>query len=1419
MAKYYSDLIELSPGYESVVDASIETRDREFWTRYIVNDDMVQAVDTIAKSLRREDPESIRHFWLSGTYGTGKTYSSIVIKHLLSDETTRVESFLQGNPLFADVRDRFLSIRKKAPYLVIWKSGESHRLNSSDKFLMELEGTILRALKENGITKTGSGALVGAVQKLFRNFKLTLSNKYDEAAYNVELAEYDSFQDFYDQVQEGNIDACDIATEILRKEHITLAADKETFKAWIQEIFEANPNLKQSGIFIIWDEFTEYIKNGYDIELLQELSQFAKTVPFYILYVIHEYPSMVTGFDPANWAKINARFHKINISLSDKTTFRLIGETLKVRPGMEVAWKDCVKELTASIQGQIYDFLPDAESSQKDLEMMYPIHPITVALISKTAGNFAAANRSIFRFMKDEESESLSAGFRYYIRNYGPGTWKWVTPDFLWDYFFVAQTHDSQNRENTPQAEECLNYYAKTASKINDERGLRIFKCCMLLRATIGTPRQLRRSVSSQGLKATRSTLIKCFYGQIKPEIIDEILNSFSELNILSVTDDRGDKRFDIPYAVGNDEFKIEFDRQAKVFSYTTLLKSDGPFGKKLVEQFLPDTKAVVKRLELCPCFASQTAINSQLPGLLDRIGKNLHKFGVMLLVSSTEEELEKAGALSEKIFAEGNEEEKKRLIVIVPKTLLPEDDRKQFLTHMTQYTLARKSGNTVSAKSDENNAEAIVGTWVARVGAKEMLVYHGSGIPPTKAFNNSAFIASAEKIIFTMFPYAPETICNTKTLYKSANINASRFGLLHVSQETIDQANPAHKGYSTQYQNIVDILKASSIWPFTVFKELLEHESDYSKPGRSVLELCKFINEQLTNNTSVDLNDLWGQLQTQFGYYNNMVCAYLLGFAFRFYVEAPYSWWDGTNPHPFSVETIPAMIEAICSGKVLGQRISIGSKTEKRFRDQTRQIFGLTEQESGNEDQCRKNLHIKITRCGYPIWTLQFLSDDAYNNRKDDIIKLCNSYQSFSNNIGDQKILMEQVVESFKGPSGKEVQKWLQNAFADRDLLNSGMMNFITQKSPETAQACSTYGFTIGEMFAMLRQDLQEEVWQWHIEDVASRLSLLGLDLKLVGLVNAAQKTQAKTVEKVRDNLTIALRNIKVPACIFEKEKVAWYPTLLDAIHISTNAWPGYSIDQKTDVLARFEKELKLVLDTLQAPLEILSAYLSSNGLQVEIEEQQQILNSLRCDSYMQSEEAFMASVKRELSKLNYSKLASEISACWREVSGCDDVLSWSESNGIPAIWLYPDKEDVFVTLLQLEKKERVDVGKMELVLNELRTNDFSALKNIEKINLCLLEQLASVACKDILVPHMNELKNYLKTKYHGQVWSYRNNVPTLQHLVQTFITSYLQKDVVTKVETKLRKMNEDQLRKTLQKVLQNNSQLYMQLLGEEEH
>lgn len=1413
MAKY-SDYIELSPGYESVVDTSIESRDPGFWAKYIVNDDMVAAVDQIATSLRREDDDKIRHFWLSGTYGTGKTYSSIVIKHLLEDDPASVARFLRGNALFADVRDRFLSVRKNGPYLVIWKSGEAQKLDSSDRFLMELESSVLKALKEKGLNPANSGALIKAVKSRMEKWRTSLREQYDKGEFMAYLAEYNSFDEFFNKVQEGDVDACSIAAEILRSQGQSLSTDKETFMAWIKDIFEANPALRKTGIFIIWDEFTDYIRKGYDMELLQELSQFAKTVPFYILYVIHEYPTMVTSFDAELFKKINARFHKITISLSDKTTNLLIGETIKVRPGKEAAWADCKRKLSDSIKSQLGEFLPDVDSKPADLEAMYPIHPMTVALISKVAGNFVAANRSIFRFMKDEEAEKHEAGFRYFIRNNSVADWKWVTPDLLWDYFFLARTDDAMNRDSSAYSEECMKHYEQSYMKISDAQGLRVFKCCMLLRATLGSGLKLKKTSASIGLKTTQKTLVKCFCGQISEEAIIEYLNAFSQSNILSVAQERDDYRFDIPYTGTDNEFSFERDKLLKQHSMVSLVDEKGPIGNKLKELFLPDTKAVTKRFTLSPCYAQTAALNAHLNQLLEALEREPHKFGTLLIVAGTEEELQRAGEWAATEVIKADDLRRERLIVVLMKTLLPNEERKQLLSFMAKSNLARRSGNSTAANSEEQEAETLVATWVARASMKELRVYYRSATP-SKVYNNASFIGKAEQIVFAKFPYAPETVCSLKTLYCSSNVNSIKFGLWHLSSETKQASNPAHNAFNMRYQNIVDILSAAGIWKHETFEDIIADEANYSKSGHSVFELCKYIDGELKNNTTVSLQDLWSNLQNRFGYYNNMVCSYLLGFAFRFYREAPYSWWDGANSHAFSDETIASMIEAMCNGRnIAGQRISIGNKQEKRFRDQTAMIFGLTEKEAGNEDQCRKNLHAKITQRGYPVWALKYLPESVYNGHKDAVCKIVDEYESFSGNIGAQQSLMEQIVEDFRGPTGKLLQKWFKDTYADVTLLTTGMKNFIAVKSPETAGACEKYGFTVNEMFIMLRNVLQEEIYQWKIDEVAERLDILGLDIRLVGVVNAATHGEAKTVERVREDFSKILSAIRVPACIFEKENVEWLSTLKAVIAISINSWPGYKIDEKRDMIELFEKDLSLTLETVRAPLEILSKFFDRIGVQLSIEELQQILSRLHTDTYQQSEENFMASIHRELSKLEYNKLNADICNCRKKVSGENTVSGWSEAHGIPVVWLYPNDEEVFNTLIMLERGTRCDKGTMEMVREDLLNKDFSALKKADKINACFLSQVSTEGSRHILEGHEDELKEFLRKFSKMGVWQYRNNVPTLQQLTQKFIQTTLQKTVVEKVEKKLKAMSEKELRSTIQKVLQNNSDLYMQLL-----
>ena len=74
MGKKYDSYIELAPGYESVVDINSDNRNNDFWSHYIVNDDIVQAVKYLGRSLRPDDlREDVKHFWIKCAYGTGKT--------------------------------------------------------------------------------------------------------------------------------------------------------------------------------------------------------------------------------------------------------------------------------------------------------------------------------------------------------------------------------------------------------------------------------------------------------------------------------------------------------------------------------------------------------------------------------------------------------------------------------------------------------------------------------------------------------------------------------------------------------------------------------------------------------------------------------------------------------------------------------------------------------------------------------------------------------------------------------------------------------------------------------------------------------------------------------------------------------------------------------------------------------------------------------------------------------------------------------------------------------------------------------------------------------------------------------------------------------------------------------------------------
>lgn len=97
---------------------------------------------------------------------------------------------------------------------------------------------------------------------------------------------------------------------VIRQYNWGLVDSLDTFKKWISAVIENN-GLSKSGIFFIWDEFTEYVANSDEQTILQQLSEFCKVQPFFMLFVVHRTTAMVERITPERYQLITHRFHHV----------------------------------------------------------------------------------------------------------------------------------------------------------------------------------------------------------------------------------------------------------------------------------------------------------------------------------------------------------------------------------------------------------------------------------------------------------------------------------------------------------------------------------------------------------------------------------------------------------------------------------------------------------------------------------------------------------------------------------------------------------------------------------------------------------------------------------------------------------------------------------------------------------------------------------------------------------------------------------------------------------------------------------------------------------------------------------------------------------------------------------------------------
>ena len=159
---------------------------------------------------------------------------------------TREIKFL-SNQMLIQYRERFLSIREKGEFLVIWKS-QATDIKSGIQLMMTMEDAIREKLKEKfgASAYYGKKSLVAAAQDAVNDSSINWDELFTNQTYAL-YEEYGSVDDFREEVNAGNLKAANVIARIYRDKGCGFFTSLQMFKDWVADVIEGN-NLQDTGI-------------------------------------------------------------------------------------------------------------------------------------------------------------------------------------------------------------------------------------------------------------------------------------------------------------------------------------------------------------------------------------------------------------------------------------------------------------------------------------------------------------------------------------------------------------------------------------------------------------------------------------------------------------------------------------------------------------------------------------------------------------------------------------------------------------------------------------------------------------------------------------------------------------------------------------------------------------------------------------------------------------------------------------------------------------------------------------------------------------------------------------------------------------------------------------------------------------------
>ena len=1374
MATVYKDYFQIDEDYfpcvnESAINAGLK------WDGFFPHTTFIDLLRNTERILSRQEKRSI---WISGAYGTGKSYAAFALSKLLIAPSEEVEAYFNKFDALSshktDLMQRLITAKEKGRILTCYRYASSS-ISSSNDLIIIMQEQIAKAVKEANLEHTGTNTL-----------KQGILNWLDDERHRQLLAGYIE-NEYKDLFGGWNLDdiidrlkKADSATEYVSKisqmaNEIGIHALKLDMDGFISYIKEIITNNNLNALFFVMDEFSEFFQNNrFRLGEFQKLVELCGEVPFYLVVVAHQIDSYFHEKD-TELKKLRDRFISCNISMPDNIAFDLMRDALKIKDEALQDWENKLDDLQDFTRKSRKAVSECTNIEDNVLKGVLPLHPMSALLLKHISSAFESNQRSMFDFIKNDGDYKA---FQWFIDNHGPldGVNALLTVDMLWDFFYES------GKENLELSiRNILDTHKKAESRGLVSEEYQVLKTILIMQA-VST--HLNDAIPL--FIANEQNLYLCFEGTdyehkapaIAEKLVrDEVIykktlgnNKFCYASMVMAGDaaELDKRKKEVIERLRTSELCI--DEFTRAFSLTPQLKLRYNLSFADYSDIAPKTNKLVNEE------------NSDAFHAIVGIAKNDNE--ALLLRKLMQEKIK-------------NDIPEVKNIIYIDTTPTPfgQDSIEQYAEYMANSEMQRGKDNH-SADDMLRKGKKVAGDWGNRIHNGQIIIY-SKGNPEGDRYENWSNVTKAlPTLVEQKYPYVFEYSAGltevtlqsgSKQQWVEAGITEKSGGQTASAEKLVNKARSEDKYWVTDPHS-----------PLGIIKNALDER----------------INDELATNSKISVVEVLSFLCKEYGFIPSNLYSFLTGFLLKEYANEAYRLSDEAVNEKMSAEKMKQVVDEaykqfyVPNSRYRDKYIRIMSHEEQLFCSLMSDVFDIPENQCGSVEDAIKRVRIKEKSSGLPAWVLTEKAAGIEADFVSDYIKLLNPEQGhnisvISGNIG-------KLVESDESLAQK--LKQLMTDISRRDSMKSYLSIFAGGKLLSLAKEIGAEERVIDDIQKRFGDDTAG-LWLWNKKTGEEQIHKVIDEYEFIKKSNELLLKRNSSVANTLASWEESLKFVKISHEL--AHELPDYAPFTNILFTVAKGAGRDSIKEFIDVLTTHNLS---VLDLIKNNRTVLAKSCAFELQGLSEQEINEIYKHIPNGSYLLGKQEYLQKIQHIVDeyKSNLEKL--KLRNLWNDKTATASPYEWSRKYKTPLLACVPiDKWNDYKRAFGAINRTNPEDSEVSFALEYLLANPiWDIIANGEIIDKAFTKTILG-SYKAVLTD-LDEVRDYLsrKTVIEPYDWSGQTEIV---NLVKGLAQSKYTKEPFDRVMRRIDSMKDDKLRDYLVRLVKENMNVGIEILedGEE--